>query len=89
MENRVVIKLSNGKEIVAELYNYDGNHPEIVVFIDENGLVMQDICTVRPRLDYNYDVDPTSSDVECLVWGDENDEDYTHKFVIAQHESNE
>jgi hypothetical protein len=46
MENRIVIQLNDGKEIVAELCDYDGNHPEIVVCIQENGMAIQDICLV-------------------------------------------
>ena len=33
MENKIVLKVNNGVELVAELYNYDGNHPEIAIFI--------------------------------------------------------
>ena len=81
MENKLVIKLLNGKEIVAELYNYDGNHPEIVICIQENGIAMQDICLVRPS--------ENTEDIECLVWSDEYDEDYSHKFIISQYEEEE
>ena len=78
MENRITIKIANGKEIVAELCNYDGEHPEIVICIQENGIAIQDICLVRQFETY--------SDVECLVWGDEYSEDYTHKFIIPQYD---
>ena len=81
MENRIVIQLNDGKEIVAELCNYDGNHPEIVVCIQENGMAIQDICIVRPH----EENDITTSDVDCLVWSDEYSEDYTHKFIIPQY----
>ena len=77
MENGVIIKLPDGKEIVAQLCNYDGAHPEIVIFLQEDGLAVQDICLVRPHKD--------TSDVECLVWCDEYNEDYTHKFIIPQY----
>jgi len=30
MEKRIVIQLNDGKEIVAELCDYDGNHPDWV-----------------------------------------------------------
>ena len=81
MENKTSIKLADGKEIVVELYNYDGDHPEIVVFIEENGAVVQDICMVRPRED--------TMDVECIVWSNEYSEDYTHKFIIHQYKEEE
>lgn len=85
MENKIVIQLNDGKEIVAELCDYDGNHPEIAVCIQENGVAIQDICLVRP---YEED-DVQNGDVECLVSGDEYSEDYTHKFVIPQYKEEE
>lgn len=78
MENNITIKLANNREIVAELYDYDGNHPEIAICIQDNGVATQDICMVRPL----------ENDVECLVWSDEYDEDYSHKFIISQYEEN-
>lgn len=81
MENKIVLQLNNGTELVAELYNYDGNHPEIAIFIQEGGIAAQDICLVRP----SEDASKSSGTVECLVWSDECSEDYTDKFVIAQY----
>lgn len=81
MENRIVIKLDCGKEIVAELCDYDGNHPEIVVCIQDNGIAIQDICIVRPH----EEDDIRNGDIDCLVWGDEYSEDYTDKFIISQY----
>ena len=81
MKNRIVIKLDNGKEIVAELCDYDGKHPEIVVCIQENGMAVQDICLVRPH----EEDDVRNGDIDCLVWGDEYLEDYTNKFIISQY----
>ena len=73
------IKLSNGTEIVSQRYNYDEEHPEIAVCLWKDGVVMQNICMIRPYED-------NKEDVEILVWGDEYDEDYTHRFVIQQYE---
>ena len=81
MENKIVLKLNNGIELVAVLDNYDGNHPEIEIFIRENGMATQDICLVRP----SEDVSKSSGTVECLVLGDECSEDYTDKFIIAKY----
>lgn len=85
MENKIVLKLNNGVELVAELYNYDGNHPEIAIFIQENGIAAQDICLVRP----SEDVSKSSGTVECLVWGDGCSEDYTDKFIIEKYSTEE
>ena len=85
MENKIVLQLNNGTELIAELYNYDGNHPEITIFIQENGIAAQDICLVRPC----EDASEASGTVECLVWGDEYSEGYTDKFIIAQYKEEE
>ena len=85
MENKIVLQLNNGTELVAELYNYDGNHPEITIFIQENGVAAQDICLVRPC----EDASKASGTIECLVWGNEYSEDYTDKFVITQYKEDE
>ena len=85
MGNKIVLQLNNGTELVAELYNYDGNHPEITIFIQENGVAAQDICLVRPC----EGASKASGTIECLVWGNEYSEDYTDKFVITQYKEDE
>lgn len=81
MNNDIIIKLNDGKEIVAQLWNYDGEHPEIVICIQDNGVAVQDICLVRP-----YE---NMIDIDCLVWSDEYAEDYTHRFIIPQYKEGE
>ena len=85
MENKIVLKLNNGVELVAVLDNYDGDHPEIEIFIRENGMATQDICFIRP----SEDVSKSSGTIECLVWGDECSEDYTDKFIIEKYSTEE
>ena len=75
MENKIRINLDKNLELVAELYNHDGEHQEIVVYIEKNMLVHQDICLVR----HNEE----DGDIECITWSDCEDEDYTHKFKIG------
>ena len=87
MKNEIVIKLNNGKELVAQLYNYDGNHPEITVYIRENGLVGQDICLIRPH--EGRDFVQAKDSVDCLVWADEDDDDFTDKFWIQMYKEEE
>ena len=84
MENKLFIELPNGKQLVAEYLNFDGKHPEISICIEENGTPTQDICLVRPH--FNEDIEIEGDDIDCIVWSDEYDEDYTHKFVIKQYE---
>lgn len=84
LNNNLTIKLPNGKEIVAQLCNYDGNHPEIAICVQENGIAVQDLCIIRPHEDEDCNV--VGNDIDCLVWSDETSEDYTHKFVISHYE---
>ena len=46
----------------------------------ETGLIHQDIALVRASQD--EDLQPIPDSVDCLVWSNCDDEDYTHKFVI-------
>lgn len=91
MKNRLTIQLGN-KKIVAEIYDNNGPEipPELCVFLeDEDGVIIQDICLVRPHYDINIKTKEFEADndfVDCLVWGDSDDEDYTDKFVVGIHE---
>lgn len=91
MKNRLTIQLGNNK-IVAEIYNNNGPEilPELCVFLeDENGVILQDICLVRPHTKYNDKIgmfETNNNFVDCLVWGDSDDEDYTDNFVVGIHE---
>ena len=91
MKNRLTIQFGN-KKIVAEIYDNNGTEipPELCVFLEEeDGTIIQDICLVRPHYDINNKTKEfkTNNDfVDCLVWGDSDDEDYTDKFVVGIHE---
>lgn len=81
------------RKIVVEID--DANLPEIpaeiFVFIeDRNGRITQNLCSVREYLMYNprngvFEHRPDF--VDCLIWGDEEDEDYTNKFIIPIREN--
>lgn len=94
MEKKLIIQLGN-KKIVAEIYNNHGPEipPELCVYLeDEDGAIIQDICLVRPHCEYNKQSGYFETDnefVDCLVWGDSDDEDYTNNFVIGIHEEEE
>lgn len=81
MENKIRINLAENLELVAELYNHDGDHPEITVYIEKDGVIHQDICLVRQHEEKNA--------IDCLVLAVPEDEDYTHKHVIAVYEEEE
>lgn len=85
---KLEIKLANGHRLVAELCEYYGGEipPEIAVCIqDENGVALQDIVLVRAKENESTVVDDKNVGAEVLVWADETDEDYTHRFVIDEH----
>lgn len=96
MENKFTIQLGKYK-IVAEVNDMDLPLPsipaELFVYIeDEDGRIIQDICVVRPH----YEIDRKTMEfktyddfVDCLVWGESGNEDYTDKHVIAVYEEEE
>ena len=53
----------------------------------ETGLIHQDIALVRASL--NEDFKPIPDSVDCLVWSNCDDEDYTHKFSIKLYKQDE
>lgn len=78
--NKIILDVGFAN-LVAELgSNID--FPEITVNLEDkkDGFVIQDIALLRPI--------ENSKDraVECLVWGDEYTEDYTHKLKIKMYE---
>lgn len=80
MENVLRIPLGNGKDIVAAI-GFDPAFPEIYVSVYDGDDWLQDICLVRPHEKNEVQ----NGDVDCLVWGETYNEDYTDKFVIAQY----
>lgn len=93
-ENKLIIPFGEYK-IVAEID--DSNKPEIppemVVYIaDKNNCVVQDICVVRQHYHIAHktmDFVVYNDVIDCLVWADSDDEDYTHKHVIGIYEEEE
>jgi hypothetical protein len=61
---------------------YDG--VEFVVFLQDkkDRCITQDIAIVRQATE---DEKPIPGVIECLVWANENTEDYTDKFFINQY----
>lgn len=88
MENKLVINFGEYK-IVAEVYDKNGPEipPELVVYLcDKDNAVMQDICLVRPHYNYKPSIgefEINNNFVDCIVWGESGNEDYTDKHVIA------
>ena len=91
MKNKLVIPFGNYK-IVAEIDDQNGPEipPEMIVCIcDKNNVIIQDVCLVRPHYEINrktMEFEVNNDFVDCLVWADSDDEDYTDKHVIAVYE---
>ena len=94
MSNKLTIKLGD-RMIVAEINdrNQPDIPPEIMVYVqDKDGTIVQDICVVGPHYEYSSKTQWFETDnefVDCLVYGDSDDEDYTDKFVIGVYEEEE
>ena len=60
------------------------NNTELIVFLQDktSNCVIQDIVTVRQATEGD---EPIPSVIECLVWADENTEDYTNKFLTNRY----
>ena len=91
MKRKLEIPLGANK-IIAEIYDMDCPEfpPEITVHLeDNNGVVIQDICLVRPH--YVIDTETCETEInnnfiQCIVWGEPENEDYTDKHIIGVHE---
>lgn len=57
--------------VVDKTPDYD----EFCVCIEKDGVIWQDLAIVRKE----------KKDYEVLVYADENNEDYTHKFTIKEY----
>ena len=70
------ISINDKYDLVAERYAI-GSESEISIMIQEKetGLIHQDICLARVS-------DTKRETIEVLVWGDDEQEDYTDKFQI-------
>jgi hypothetical protein len=70
--------------LVVEKYD----NAELCVYLEDKktNCVTQDIVTVRQAI---KDDEPLHNTVDCLVWADESDENYTHKFTIPHLEEDE
>lgn len=93
-KNKLTIPFGNHK-IVAEIddRNTPEIPPELIIYLcDENDVIIQDICVIRPHYEYKQKLQEFITDndfIDCLVYGDSDYEDYTNKFVIGIHKDEE
>ena len=70
-------------KLVVEMAADDSPFREFYVYLEdkETGLVHQDIALARQAINTNTGhIIPGA--VDCIVWSDPTNEDYTHKFTI-------
>lgn len=83
MENqKLKIKLDDNKYLVVENYNDIGN--EFVIYLEKDRYPLQDLALVRE----SYDIEEETRNpgkYEILVWTNEYDENYTHKFEVNEY----
>lgn len=90
MENKIEIPIGN-KRLVVFVQDWEDELPkEIFVSIEDmNGRCVQDVCMVREHYRYSKrdkDFKIDSNFVDCRVWADSDNEDYTDEFVIGVYE---
>ena len=89
--NEIKIPLDEGKFLVAERDNESPFNREIYLSIkDKDGIVLQDLAIVRNAFTINEtdQIEWLPHLFEIMVYADKDNEDYTNKFVIAEHEEN-
>lgn len=89
MEKKLVISFGDYK-IIAEID--DSNMPDIppemcIYLMNDEQQIAQDICLVRPHYGIKHDdncirFETDVDKIDCIVWGDSGNDDYTDKHVI-------
>lgn len=83
--NRIEINLPNGYKLVAEQNTDPQFDREMFIgIVDSSGVWCQDLAVVRSS--YHYDGDDVvwhDDRFDVLVYGDENNEDFTDDFMIG------
>lgn len=86
MSNRLEIPIGD-KKIVARIFEPEIEPNELEVFIeDQNGHYLQLVCIVRQnfytQIDDQIECFMDDSRVQCLIWEDGDDEDFTQKLYV-------
>lgn len=93
MKNTLEMKIGD-KKIVAEITSWKDEMPEelYVYLCDKNDVIIQDICMVREHYHYNPQTEEFETNeefIDCKVWADSDNEDYTNEFVIGIYDEEE
>lgn len=90
--HKIVIQLPNGYQLVAERNTDPSYNREIFIGItDGNGVWWQDLAVVRNAYEItdNLKTKWKDDEFEVLVYGKEDDEDYTESFVVGLYHDSE
>ena len=79
MMDRISLDIGFAK-LTVEIYKGDYPVSEICICLEDDKNI-QDVAVIRQVLDS----DKPQKAVECLVYSDKDNEDYTHKFKIERH----
>lgn len=90
MEKQIEVKIGN-KKLVAFVNDWQDDMPKeiFISIVDEDGRCVQDICMVREHYHYNKNIEDfeiDSSLIDCRVWANSDNEDYTDEFCIGVYE---
>lgn len=76
------VPMRNGHNIVVYINNWYDEYPDdICVYFEHENVILQDITIIREH--------KTNDSVEVLVYAEDWNEDYTHKFEIKEHDFEE
>jgi hypothetical protein len=78
---RIELDIGFGKLVLEIYHQSDAPNPECTISLESEDNI-QDICMVRKS-------ETKPKTVECLLWTDKNDENYTHKYEIGMYEVEE
>jgi hypothetical protein len=90
MKKQIEVPVGN-KKIVAYVQDWDDGLPKeiYISLVDDEGILLQDICMVREHFSYNSKNDEFEIDddlIDCKIWADSDNEDYTDEFIIGVYE---
>lgn len=80
---KLVIDIGEAHLVVEKYESVENESEEFVVYFQDKktDCITQDVATIRQA---SKDGELIPGAVECLLWTDDSDENYTHSYVINQ-----